>query len=227
MSRARLNNTAPSDVMVTTSTLPRELSETPRSDILEFEPGCVVLFSGVTSLEYRIQETLRNCWTRCAIIVPGPDGNPVLLQSTSRPIAADLRTGQLLTGVQMVAVRDVLTRFDGQIGFRQVAPALSSAQNNALAEFALTNIGLPFNYSPYYALRAARRRNRDGDGTRYYCTELVAATLQHVGVLAEPPSGRSASNHVPGDFSAATEDLSLKDGYKLLPQETVHCPCST
>jgi len=111
--------------MVTTSTFPRELSETPRSDILEFEPGCVVLFSGVTSLEYRIQETLRNCWTRCAIIVPGRDGNPVFLQSTSRPIAADLRTGQLLTGVQMVAVRDVLTRFDGQIGFRQVAPALS------------------------------------------------------------------------------------------------------
>jgi hypothetical protein len=40
------------------------------------------------------------------------------------------------------------------------------------------------------ALRAARRRNREGDGTKYYCTELVAATLQHVGVLARPPIAR-------------------------------------
>lgn len=193
-------------------------------EISGLKPGCVVLFSGLTDLEYRIQATLRNRWTRCAIIVPGLDGSPVLLQSTSRPIAGDVITGELLTGVQMVSIREVLTRFEGEIGFRPVAPPLSSAQNCVLAEFARKKLGLPFNYSPYYALRAARRRNRDGDGTKYYCTELVAATLQHVGVLAEPPSGRSASNHVPGDFAAPSEDLSLNGGYMLLPQATVHCP---
>jgi hypothetical protein len=88
-----------------------------------FEPGCVALFSGVTSLEYRIQATLGNRWTRCVIVVPAFDGNPVLLQSTSRPIAADLMTGQLRTGAQPVVIRDVLTGFEGQIGFRPVALA--------------------------------------------------------------------------------------------------------
>jgi len=195
-------------------------------EISGLEPGCVVLFSGVTDLEYRIQVTLSNRWTRCAIIVPGLDGRPVLLQYTSRPIAPDLKTNELLTGVQMVAIGDVLSRFKGQVGFRPVSPPLSSAQNDALSEFALNKVGLPFNYSPYYALRAARRRNREGDGTKYYCTELVAAALQHVGVLAEPPSGRSASNHVPGDFAASSEDLSLIGQYTLLPGETVECPHS-
>jgi hypothetical protein len=127
----------------------------------------------------------------------------------------------------MVAICDVLSRFEGEIGFRPVAPPLSAAQNRALAEFALKNVGLPFNYSPFYALRAARRRNREGDGTRYYCTELVAASLQHVGVLAGPPSGRSASNHVPGDFAASSQDLSLNGDYRLLGQETVCCPRPT
>jgi hypothetical protein len=123
--------------MAISLTSPAETPEPTLPSISRFEPGCVVLFSGVTSLEYRIQATLGNPWTRCAIVVPGFDGNPVLLQSTSRPIAADLITGQLRTGAQLVVIRDVLTGFEGQIGFRPVAPALSSAQDKVLAETAL------------------------------------------------------------------------------------------
>jgi hypothetical protein len=193
-----------------------------RAACSSFTPGCVVLFSGLTSLEFKIQATLNSRWTRSAIVVPGPDGNPVLLQSTSRPIAPDLKSGKLSTGAQLVAIPDVLANFDGYVGFRSIAPILP-AQVGALAEFAREKVGTPFNFSPYYALRAARRRNGDGDGTKYYCTELVAAALQHAGILNAPPAGRCASNHVPGDFASDTEDLSLANGHTLIDGDTIRC----
>src|SRR6266478_5488770 len=67
---------------------------------------------------------------------------------------------------------------------RAIRPELAQATDAALAAFATAKHGIPFNMSSFYALRAARRRNRDGDGTKYYCTELVAAALQHMSVLA-------------------------------------------
>jgi uncharacterized protein YycO len=188
------------------------------------EPGCVLLFSGLTALEHRIQEILANLWTRCALIVPGPSGATVVLQATSRPISADITEQRLRTGVQIVAVDDVLTHFDGYVGFRTIRPALSQAQKGLLAAFALEKLGMPFNFSPYDALRAARRRNRHGDGTSYYCAELVAAALQHAGVLAQPPLGRSASNYVPGDFAEPSQDLCLIGGHELVHQQVVRSP---
>jgi hypothetical protein len=53
---------------------------------------------------------------------------------------------------------------------------------------------------------------------------LVAAALQHIGVLAMPPMGRSASNYVPGDFAEASEDLGLTGEYRFLGQQTFRSP---
>src|ERR1700737_4781763 len=139
------------------------------------KPGCILLFAGLTDLERRIQQTLDNFWTRCALVVRAPWGTPVLLQSTSRPISHDLIEGQQRTGVQIIGIDDVLTRFDGYVSMRSVRPELSQTKDAALAAFASAKHGMPFNRSPYYALRAARRRNQDGNETMYYCTELVAA----------------------------------------------------
>src|SRR5882757_7880916 len=99
-------------------------------------------------------------------------------RSPSRPISKDLIDGQLRTGVQIVGIDDVLANFDGYVSMRSIRPELSPATDAALATFAMAKHGMPFNMSRFYALRAGRRRNRDGDGTMYYCTELVAAALQ-------------------------------------------------
>jgi hypothetical protein len=199
------------------------LSEAPLSSFA-IEPGCVLLFSGLTELEERIQHTLDNIWTRCALIVRAKSGNLVLLQATSRPISKDLLAGQFRTGVQLVAIDDVLTSFDGYIGLRSIRPRLSQNNNARLTDFAMANHGIPFNLSPFYALRAARRRNREGNGETYYCTELVAAALQHIGVLAVAPVGRSASNYVPGDFADASQDLCLTSEYCFNRQQTFRSP---
>ena len=97
-------------------------AETKRSQtataIPTLEIGSVLLFSGLTELEDRIQKTLQSFWTRSAVIVPGPDNSPVVLQGTSRPIASDLIDGDTRSGVQIVAVRDMFTSFAGSIAFR-------------------------------------------------------------------------------------------------------------
>jgi hypothetical protein len=48
-------------LMDKTTSLP---GTTPSTFLLK--PGCVLLFSGLTDLERRIQETLDSFWTRCA-----------------------------------------------------------------------------------------------------------------------------------------------------------------
>jgi hypothetical protein len=201
------------------------LSEAPLSSFA-IEPGCILLFSGLTELEERIQHTLDNMWTRCALVVSAKSGTLVVLQSTSRPISNDLVVGQFLTGVQIVGINEVLARFEGYIGLRSIGPKLSLHNDARLANFAMENHGLPFNLSPYYALRAARRRNKDGNGESYYCTELVAAALQHIGVLATPPAGRSASNYVPGDFAELSQDLCLTGDHGFARQQTFRAPIS-
>jgi hypothetical protein len=199
------------------------LSEAPLSSF-PIEPGCIVLFSGLTDLEGKIQHALGNIWTRCALVVRAPWGMLVLLQATSRPISNDLVLGQTLTGVQIIAIDEVLSRFEGFIGLRSIRPKLSQSNDARLTAFALATHGIPFNTSPYYALRAARRRNQAGNGETYYCTELVAAAFQHIGVLAMPPLGRSASNYVPGDFAEASQDLSLTGEHDFFGQQVFRSP---
>jgi hypothetical protein len=191
------------------------------------KPGCVLLFSGLTDLERRIQETLDSFGTRCALVVRGPRGTPVFLQATSRPISKDLIDGQLRTGVQIVGIDDVLEHFHGYVSVRALRPELALATDAGLAAFATAKHGIPFNMSPFYALRAARRRNQAGDGKMYYCTELVAAALQHVGVLAIPPLGRSASNYVPGDFAESSEDLCFTGDHVFVAQQVVRSPSTS
>jgi hypothetical protein len=199
------------------------LSEVPLRSF-PIEPGCILLFSGLTELEQRIQHTLDSFWTRCALVVRSASGSLVLLQSTSRPISNDLLGGQPHIGVQIVAIGDVLSRFEGYIGIRSITPKLSQSNDASLAAFALAKHGLPFNLSPFYALRAARRRNKEGIGDSYYCTELVAAAFQHIGVLSRPPAGRSASNYVPGDFAESSQDLCLSGERCFSRQQTFRSP---
>lgn len=182
------------------------------------------VFSELTELEERIQHTLGNMWTRCALVVSAKSGTLVVLQSTSRPISKDLIEGQPRAGVQIISIDEVRTGFDGYIAFRSVRPKLSQNSDERLSAFALANHGLPFNLSPYYALRAARRRNKEGNGKSYYCTELVAAALQHIGVLAIPPVRRSASNYVPGDFAELSQDLCLTGDHGFAQQRTFRAP---
>jgi len=188
------------------------------------EIGSVLLFSGLTELEDRIRKTLQSFWTRSAVIVPGPHNAPVVLQGTSRPIASDMIDGETRSGVQIVAVQDVFGSFAGTIAFRAIGPGISPHRKDSLARFALATRGVPFNMSPYYSLRAAHRRNREGDGRQYFCTELVAAALQEIGVLVRPPAGRFASNYFPGDFAQESEDVCLSEGYELLDQFVLKCP---
>lgn len=75
-----------------------------------------------------------------------------------------------------------------------------------LIKFAREVYGLPFNNSPWEAVRARRRRNVASGWTSFFCSELVAAAYQRIGLLLPPPMGWSPNNYIPADFSTKYAD---------------------
>jgi len=181
------------------------------------QPGDLLLLSGRGPLEERLQRHMQSPWNQTAIVIAWHDGL-ALLESTSRPVCPDMKSGLLRTGVQVVAAGEKLRRYNGTIAHRSINPALCEAQLQLLSEFALCVWGLPFNTSPYYAARALHRRNQPGTGRTFFCTELVASAYQHIGVLLRQPEGRSESNYAPPDFAGETECLCPTAGYAFGPQ---------
>jgi hypothetical protein len=80
----------------------------------------------------------------------------------------------------------------------------------ALLAFVEEVHGQPFNDSKWVAVRAFRRRNRPGNGSSFFCSELVAEAYQRLGLLLKPPSGMSSNNYIPADFCSTYEKTLLR-----------------
>jgi hypothetical protein len=113
-----------------------------------------------------------------------------------------------------------ITAYGGAVAHRRLLPQLTSDQRGSLRTFADEVWGLPFNDSPYVALRAVHRRNgARPTQTSYFCSELVATAYQRFGVLRPSPEGRLASNYVPSDFSEEAAMTSFSTPYHLSATE--------
>jgi hypothetical protein len=123
--------------------------------------------------------------------------------------------------VRIVSIHEKLRTFSGSVALRAIIPSLANFQLTLLTAFAKQTWGLPFNFSPFYAARALHRRNKEGKGLSFCCTELVAQAYQRISVLRAPPDGRSASNYVPRDFADGSEDLDLLGIFKFGAQESL------
>jgi hypothetical protein len=190
--------------------------------------GDVLFFSGSTSFRTRLQRHMESRWDQTAIVIPWHSLREVaLLEATSRPTCADIRSHQFLAGVRIVSIREKLRTFSGSVARRRIIPSLTNSQVTSLSAFAEQTCGLPFNTSPFYAARALHRRNKEGSGLSFCCTELVAQAFQRISVLRSPPEGRPASNYVPRDFADGTEDLDLLGIFRFDAQEPLSVDPST
>lgn len=190
--------------------------------------GDVLLFSGSTSLRTRLQRHMESRWDQTAIVIPWHSLDEVaLLEATSRPTCEDIHTHQVLAGVRIVSIHEKLRTFSGSVARRALIPSLTTSQITLLTAFAKQTWGLPFNLSPFYAARALHRRNKEGVGLSFCCTELVAQAYQRISVLRSPPDGRSASNYVPRDFAGESENLDLCGIFRLDAQEVLSTDQST
>lgn len=181
--------------------------------------GDLTLFAGTHPHHARQRLVTGSRWSHVGIVVQNDasSGETCLLESTMIPTCPDIRTGELEHGVQLSPLFKRLDSFQGDVAIRKMNPELSQQKIQLLAGFIEQTHGLPFNLNKWVGVRSRHRRNRMSTGTSFFCSELVAAALQYIGVISLPPLGRFASNFIPSDFASdnALADLPLVDPYKF------------
>jgi hypothetical protein len=168
-----------------------------------FATGDVLLFCGSHPLHRRQQEMSGCPWAQVALVVRLPGEGELVFEATRLSNCPDVRLGEVMAGVQQVRLSARVAAFDGAVAIRRLDPPLCPRRAARLVEFAGSVHGMPFNDSKWEAGRAWYRRNAASSGRGYFCSELVAAAYQHIGLVAPPPTGLSPNNYIPADFSSA------------------------
>jgi hypothetical protein len=183
--------------------------------------GDIILFSGRHPLHRRQQERTNCPWAQVGLLLrlPGQSG-VFVFESTRISECRDVFLGRVVHGVQLVRLAERVGSLPGDVAIRTVRPPLGGLRESRLIEFAMAVHGRPFNDNRWEAGRAFYRRNRSSGGAGYFCSELVAAAYQRVGLLPPPPGGMSANNYIPADFSSAYPRamLPLTPGFELGPE---------
>jgi hypothetical protein len=191
---------------------------------MDFVPGDIVLFSGNASVSRRIQQAIGSRWTQVGLIVwPQRFLEPCIFEATGISESVDVELGRVISGVQIARLADRIRAFGGEIASRKLAPALSRQATLQLDQFAERVHALPYDSNKWSVARALRRRNRAPESSGFFCSQLVAAAYQHIGLLPDPPAGMHANNYVPPDFSSTyfRRVLPLQNGFQLRDEVTI------
>jgi hypothetical protein len=190
----------------------------------EVASGDLILYSGRHPL-HRQQQDITGCvWSQVGLLLGGSP--PLVFESTKLSECTDVRTGTILRGVQVVRLVDRLNSFKGELAVRSLRPSLPGELEAALLAFVEEVHGQPFNDSKWVAVRALRRRNRPGNGSSFFCSELVAEAYQRLGLLLSPPLGPSSNNYIPSDFCSTYEKTLLRmcAGFRLGEERIMTSP---
>jgi len=175
----------------------------------DIKAGDLILLSSNAPLAKPIQSRTGSIWSQVALAIRdrNPFGNINLIEATQMPTCPDVHTNSIIQGVGIVRLEDKLQSFDGAIAHRALIPELDEHKIEQLSQFARTYHGMPYSCSGFCAIRAIRRRNPLSTYEAFFCSELVAAAYQFIGIISQPPNGRSPSNYIPVDFTEENEDV--------------------
>lgn len=194
--------------------------------------GDVLLYHGQHPLHLRQQEVTGCPWSQVGLVLClSINTQPHVFESTKLSVCQDVKQGNIIHGVQIVRLRDRVDSFEGEVAVRRLLPPLSTHRIFRLRAFAEEVHGRPFNESKWVAARAFFRRNAPSDRSSFFCSELAAEAYQRIGLLPAPPTGLSANNYIPADFSSIFPGahLPLERGFRLeserlLPSDTKGSP---
>lgn len=186
--------------------------------------GDLVLFSGVGRVSRWIQLLTRSPWSHVGLIIQLAAIDMVLLwESTTLADVPDLDAGRPVRGVQLVGLRERLATYRGRVAVRRLAPPLTLGQRRKLGRFRSLVTGRPYEQRRVALFKSAwdgpLGDNRD-DLSSLFCSELVAAAYQAIGLLpTEADGGLPASEYTPADFAQdAPRPLQLLNGAGLGPE---------
>lgn len=172
------------------------------------DTGDVVLFCGAGRVSSVIKRLTRSRWSHVGMVIRAQDLDLLLLiESTTLSPLTDLDTGERRDGVQVVALSERLSRFDGEaVAVRRVLGPRTPEQVHQVAAVRQMFRGIPYESDQVELLRSAYdgpfgRNSRDL--STLFCSELVAEFWQVLRWLdAQVPS----NEFTPGNFAGEGDD---------------------
>jgi hypothetical protein len=165
--------------------------------------GDIWLFRGRSIADRAIQTMTNSPVNHVGMVVAIDDLPPLLWHAELGRSLPDVWTGERQRGVQLHQLGEAVTtwneRYKQRAWVRQLEGPLERRHEDRLMEIIERFDGRPFPTSPGLARQWAtgRVRRREASLETIYCAELVATTLQYMGLL---PKRRPASWYDPGRF---------------------------
>ena len=185
--------------------------------------GDVWLFRGRSVADRAIQTVTNSPVNHVGMVVAIDDLPPLLWHAELGRSLPDVWTGERHRGVQLHRLGEAVTtwneRYRQRAWMRPLEGQLERHHEDRLMEVVERFDGRPFPTSPGLARQwvTGRVRRRDASLETVYCAELVAATLQHMGLL---PERRPASWYDPGRFWSG-DRIELVPPFALGPEVAV------
>jgi hypothetical protein len=165
--------------------------------------GDLWLFRGRSIADRAIQTVTNSPVNHVGMVVAIDDLPPLLWHAELGRSLPDVWTGERQRGVQLHRLGEAVTtwneRYRQRAWMRSLEGQLERHHEDRLMEVIERFDGRPFPTSPGLARQwvTGRVRRREASLETVYCAELVATTLQHMGLL---PKRRPASWYDPGRF---------------------------
>lgn len=179
----------------------------------DIDTGDLVLFSGKGGESTLVRLLSNSRWSHIGMAVRLGDGDDVRLwEAAPSEDLTELEHIHAPEGVRLVPLRERLGYYEGDFAIRHLQVHRHSAMLSALHAFREEVDGLPYEKDWLELFRAPYDgpfgANRKEALSSVFCSELVAAAYQRMGLLpSEPPS----NEYIPADF-ASEAGLNLLQG---------------
>jgi hypothetical protein len=171
--------------------------------------GDIWLFRGRSLADRAIQTLTNSPVNHVGMAVALDDMPPLLWHAELGRSLPDAWTGERHRGVQLHQLADAVRTWDAKYGQRAWVRHLEGGQLTRAHEDRLIEMidkydGKPFPTTPglMRSWVTGRVRRREASRETVYCAELVATTMQHMGLL---PARRPMSWYDPGKFWSGDE----------------------
>lgn len=188
------------------------------------QTGDIWLFRGRSFADRAIQTVTNSPVNHVGMAVALDDMPPLLWHAELGKSLPDAWTGERHRGVQLHKLADAVRTWDDKYGQRAWVRRLEGgeitrAHEDRLIETIDKYNGKPFPTTPGLARSwvTGRVRRREASRETIYCAELVAVTMQHMGLL---PDKRPISWYDPGKFWSGDE-IVLVEPFSLGAEITV------
>lgn len=185
-----------------------------RGALASVQTGDILLFSGKSGSSESIKWVTLSPWSHVGLVLRLPQyGFPCLYEATTTATLADLDTGRVRSGVQLVPLAARVAEYDGDVALRRLhGVQLDPPRLDALHALRRRLAGREYEQDKIELMAAAY----DGpfgeqreDLRELFCSELAAASYQALGLLGPH---KPSNEYVPADFSEEWERLPWIEG---------------